>query len=102
MTPTPAQRTAIRRLKISAIVCLGLLLLFIISQVVSIYQTTRDLVSPFIPKSIIDEINQQYLFHAVVSSVMLVLAVGVYLLRRYWWTILLVAITLVGSRYIYY
>ena len=101
MTPTPAQRTAIRRLKASAIVCLGLLLLFIISQLLSIYQTKRELVSPLISRSIIDKVNQQYLLHAIVSSVMLVIAVGVYLLKRYWWAILLVAITLVGNRYLY-
>jgi uncharacterized membrane protein len=100
MTATPAQRTAIRRLKASAIVCLGLLLLFIISQLLGIYQTRKELVSPFIPRSLIDKINQQYLFQAVVGSVMLVIAVGLFLLKRYWWAILLVAITLVGNRFI--
>jgi hypothetical protein len=102
VTPSTTQRTAIRRLKASAVVCLGLLLLFIISQLLSIYQTRRELISPLIPKSIIDEVNQQYLFHAIVSSVMLVIAVALYLLRRYWWSILLVAITLVGNRYLYW
>jgi hypothetical protein len=100
MTTTPAQRIAIRRLKASAIVCLGLLLLFIISQLLSIYQTRRQLVSPLIPRWMIDKINQEYLFHAIVSSVMLVIAVGLFLLRRYWWAILLVAITLVGDRFL--
>jgi hypothetical protein len=102
MTTTPAQRTAIRRLKASAIVCLGLLLLFIISQLLSIYQTRRQLASPLIPRWMIDMINQEYLFHAIVSSVMLVIAVGLFLLRRYWWAILLVAITLVGNRFLYW
>ncbi len=101
MTATPAQRTAIRRLKASAIVCLALLLLFIISQIFAIYQTKQELVSPFIPRSMIDRINQQYLFRAIVGSVMLVITVGLFLLRRYWWAILLVAITLVGDRFIY-
>ena len=32
----------------------------------------------------------------VVSSIMLLIAVGIYLLKRYWYAILLVAITLVG------
>ena len=102
MTATPTQRTAIRRLKASAIVCLGLLLLFIFSQLLSIYQTRRELVSPFIARSMIDKINQEYLFHAVVGSVMLAIAVGLFLLRRYWWAILLVAITLVGNRFLYW
>jgi hypothetical protein len=99
MTPTPAQHTATRRLKASAIVCLGLLLLFIIGQLLNIYQTRRELTSPAIPRVIIEDLNQQYLFHAIVSSVMLVIAVGFYLLKRYWWAILLVAITLLGNRY---
>ncbi len=102
MTSTPAQRTAIRRLKASAIVCLGLLLLFIISQLLSMYQTKQELVSLFVPKSTIDKVNEHYLFNAVVSSVMLVIAVGLYLLKRYWWAILLVAITLVGNRFLYW
>jgi hypothetical protein len=102
MTTSPAQRTAIRRLKASAIVCLGLLLLLIVSQLLSIYQTKRQLTSPLIPRSLIDNINQQYLFQAVVSSVMLFISVGLFLLRRYWWAILLVAITLVGNRFLYW
>jgi hypothetical protein len=44
--------------------------------------------------------SQQYLLHAVVSCVMLVIAVGIYLLKRYWWAILFVAFTLVGNRYL--
>ena len=102
MPPTPTQLIATRRLKACAIVCLSLLLLYIISQLIGIYQTKRELVSPLIPGSVIDMINQQYLFHAIVSAIMLVIAVGIYLLKRYWWAILLVAITLVGNRYLYY
>jgi len=102
MPPTTAQLTATRRLKTCAIICLGLLLIYIVSQFLNIFQTKRELVSPFMPKSIVDKMNQQYLYHAVVSSVMLVIAIGIYFLKRYWWAILLVAITLVGNRYIYY
>ena len=80
MSPTPAQRIATRRLKISAILCLGLLLVDIIGQFLT---------------------GQQYLLPAVVSSIMLLIAVGIFLLKRYWWAILLVAITLVGNRYLY-
>jgi hypothetical protein len=42
----------------------------------------------------------QSLLHAVVSSIMLLIAVGIYLLKRYWYAILLVAITLVGNQYL--
>ena len=102
MTPVPAQRSATRRLEACAIVCLSLLSIFIIGPLLNIYQTKRELVSPLISEVIIEKMNQQYLFHAVVSSVMLLIALGVYLLKRYWWAILLVAITLVGNRYLYW
>jgi hypothetical protein len=102
MTPKSAQGTVVRRLKASAIVCLALLLLYIIGQLLSFYQTGRQLDSPLIPKSTIEMVNRQYIFHAAVSSIMLVVAVGIYLLKQYWWAILLVAITLVANRYIYW
>lgn len=101
MPPSPARLTAVRRLKISAIVCLSLLFVYIVGELLNIYQTRRELTSPLIPASLIENIDQQYVLHAVVSSIMLLIAVGVYLLKRYWWAILLVAITLVGNRYLY-
>lgn len=101
MPPTPAQQKARRRLKISALVCLGLLLLSVISEFLSAYQTRQELASPLIPATLRQEISQQYLFHAVVNFIMLLIAVGIFLLKRYWWAILLVAITLVGNRYLF-
>jgi hypothetical protein len=92
---------ATRRLKICAIVSLCLLGLFIVGQILNIYQTRQDLASPLIPEILVRQINQQYVLHAVVSSIMLLIAVAMYLFRRYWWTILLVAITLVGNQYVY-
>jgi hypothetical protein len=91
---------ATRKLKICAIVCLGLLMLLIISQLLSIYQTRRELISPFIPDSLIRQVRQQYVLHAVVTSIMLLFAIGIYLLKRYWWAILLVAFTLVCNQYL--
>jgi hypothetical protein len=88
MNDTAIKAKATRKLKICAIVCLGLLTLLIISQLLSIYQTRREY------------INQQYSLHAVVSSIMLLIAVGIYLLKRYWWAILLVAFTLVGNQFL--
>jgi NADH:ubiquinone oxidoreductase subunit 6 (subunit J) len=96
MDRTAIKARATRRLKTCAIVCLGLLGLFIISQFLSSYQTRRE----SIPVTVAQQINQQYLLHAVVSSIMLLIAMGIYLLKRYWWAILLVAITLVGNQYL--
>ena len=93
---------ATRRLKICAIVSLCMLGLFIAGQILNIYQTRQDLASPLIPDIVVRQINQQYALHAVVSSIMLLFAVAIYLFKRYWWTILLVAITLVGNQYVHY
>lgn len=100
MNNTAIRTKATRKLKICAIVCLGFLLLLIISQLLSIYQTRRQLVSPLIPDAAIRQINQQYVVHAIVTSIMLLFAIGIYLLKRYWWTILLVAFTLVGNQFL--
>lgn len=100
MDKTAIKARATRRLKICAMVCLGLLALFIVSQLLSMYQTRRELVSPLIPDTVVRQITDQYLLHAVVSSIMLLIAVGIFLLKRYWYAILLVAITLVGNHYL--
>jgi NADH:ubiquinone oxidoreductase subunit 6 (subunit J) len=100
MDKTAIRAKATRRLKICAVVCLGLLGLLTISQFLSSYQIRQELVSPLIADTVGQQIQQQYLLHAVVSSIMLLIAVGIYLLKRYWWAILLVAITLVGDQYL--
>ena len=84
-------------MQLSVCVCWDCLLL---ARILNIYETRRELVSPLIPDIIVRQINQQFVLHAVVSSIMLLIAVGIYLLKRYWWTILLVAITLMGNQYV--
>ena len=100
MDKTTIKARATRRLKTCAIVCLGLLALFIIIQFLNFYQARRELVSPLIPDTVARQIEGQDLLHAIVSSIMLLIAVGIYLLKRYWYAILLVAITLVGNQYL--
>ncbi|HTR32022.1 MAG TPA: hypothetical protein VMH27_22275 [Puia sp.] len=97
---TTAKAKATRRLRICAIVCLCMLALFVIGQLLNVYQTRRELVSPLIPESLVRQITQQSGLHAAVSSVMLLLALATYRFKRYWWTILLVAFTLVGNQYV--
>jgi NADH:ubiquinone oxidoreductase subunit 6 (subunit J) len=82
MNKLATKAKATRKLRICAIICLGFLVLLIISQLLSI------------------QTNQQNILHAVVSSIMLVFAIGIYLLKRYWWAILLVAFTLVGNQFL--
>ena len=100
MDKTAMKARATRRLRICAIVSLGLLGLFIISDLLRVYQTRQELVSPLVPDSVVEHIQQFYLEHAIVNAIMLLIAVGVFMLKRYWYTILLVAITLVGSRFL--
>ena len=100
MNNTAPKAKATRKLKICAIICLGLLTLLIISQILSIYQTRRQLVSPLIPDAVARQINQQNAVHAIVTSIMLLFAIGICLLKRYWWTILLVAFTLVANQFL--
>lgn len=100
MNSTAIKARATRRLKICAMVCLGLLTLFTIGLFLDSYQVRRQRVSPLVPDSLVSQMSEQYLLHAVVSCIMLAIAVGIYLLKRYWWAILLVAFTLVGNRYL--
>lgn len=100
MGSTSIKGRATRRLKICAIVCLCLLAVFTIGEFLDSHQVRRDLVSPLIPDSLVSQMSRQYLVHAVVSFIMLLIAMGIYLLKRYWWAILLVAFTLVGNRYL--
>lgn len=100
MNDTTLKAKATRKLKTCAIICLGLLVLLIIFQILSIYQTRRELISPLIPDAVVRQINQQYIVHAVVTSIMFLFAISIYLLKRYWWTILLVAFTLVGNQFL--
>jgi hypothetical protein len=100
MDKTAIKARATRRLKTCAIVCLGMLGLYVFSQFFRSYQTRRELVSPLIPDTVVQQISQQYILHAVVSSIMLLIGAAIYLLKRYWWAILLVAITLVGDQYL--
>lgn len=99
MDNTSIKARATRKLRICAIACLCLLGLFTTGEFLNSYQARQELVSPLIPGSLVERISQQYLLHAVVSSIMLMIAVGIYLLKRYWWAILAVAFTLVGNRY---
>jgi hypothetical protein len=77
-----------------------LLGLLIIGDLLRIYQTRVELVSPVVPDSVVQHIQQFYWERAILNAVMLLIAVGVFLLKRYWYTILLVAITIVGSQYL--
>lgn len=87
--------------KRAAKVSLLVLLLAIIAQFVSVYQTEYTLNSPLIPKTLIWEINKQFVFIAFVFTVSSVVGLIFYFYDKYLWVIILVLLTLIASRYIY-
>jgi hypothetical protein len=93
--------TSKSRLKISAKVCLIVLLLYIIGQLVDAWRTQYQLVSPLIPRSVIWEINKQILFKAAVALGMGTIGLSLYFVKRHLLVIILVIAVLIAERYIY-
>ncbi len=88
-------------LKNGAKVSLTILLLYIVRQLVSIYQTRYQLLSPLIPENTIWEINKQFVFTALVSSVVSIAGLILYFFDKYLLVIILVVLTLIANRFIY-
>jgi hypothetical protein len=83
--------------KISLIV----LLLYVVRQLISAYQTKYQLTSPFVPESTIWQITKQFIFTALVSAVISIVGLLLYFFEKYLWTIILVVLTLIAERFIY-
>jgi hypothetical protein len=88
-------------LKIGAKVALVILLFNVVGQLVAVYQTRYQLVSPLIPESTIWEINKQFIFHAIVSASVSMVGLLLYFFDKYLLVIILVAIVLIANRFIY-
>lgn len=97
----PATGPRDRRLKKGAIACIVLLALAIIAQLFHIWQTWYELESPLVPRSLVQEINKQFIFKAVVAAVVLLIVLALYYFKRHLLVIILVILTLIASRYIY-
>lgn len=97
----PDGRPLNRKIKIGAKASLILLSLYVIMQLVSIYQTRYQLTSPFIPESTIWEINKQFIFIAFVSAIVNLAALILYFFEKYLLVIILIVVTLIATRYIY-
>ena len=90
-----------RKIKIGAKVSLIVILLTIVRQFISIYQTKYQLVSPLIPENTIWEINKQFIFLAFISTIISIVGLLLYFYEKYLWIIILIAITLISERFIY-
>ena len=88
-------------LKKGAKVALVILLLNVVGQLATVYQTRYQLVSPLIPESTIWEINKQFIFHAIVSAIASIIGLLLYFFDKYLLVIILVALVLLADRFIY-
>lgn len=88
-------------LKKGAKVALVVLLLNIVGQLASVYQTRYQLISPLIPESTIWEINKQFIFHAIVFAGVSIAGLLLYFFDKYLLVIVMVALTLIADRFIY-
>lgn len=89
------------RLKKGAIACIVLLAFSIIAQLFRVWQTWYELESPLVPKSLIQEINKQFIFKAIVAAVVSLIVLALYYFKRHLLVIIFVILTLIASRYIY-
>ncbi len=89
-----------KRVKIAAKISMIFLLLTIVGQFISIYQTNYQLVSPIISQNTIWEINKQFIFIAFISTIISIVGLLLYFYEKYLWIIILIAITLLSERFI--
>ena len=89
------------KIKNWAKVSLIILLLYVVRQLTSVYQTRYQLISPLIPESTIWEINKQFVFTALVSTIAALIGLILYFFEKHLWVIILTVLTLVADRFIY-
>ena len=90
-----------KSLKTGAKIALTILLLNVVGQLATVYQTRSQLISPLIPESTIWEINKQFVFHAFVSAIASVVGLLLYFFNKYLLVIILVTLVLIADRSIY-
>ena len=78
-----------------------LLLLNIVGQLVMVFQTRYQLVSPFIPESAIWSICKQFVFNALIASIVGVIGLILDFFEKHLLVIILVVLTLIAVRFIY-
>lgn len=93
--------TADQKWHLASKVALVVLNFFLLLQFVNMYQTAYQLVTPLIPKSIIWEINRQYAFVAFVLTGVNIISLLLFFWKKHIAVVIVVAIALIASRYIY-
>jgi len=90
-----------KQLKTGAKISLIVLLLSVVAQFISIYQTDYQLVSPVIPKNIVWEISKQFISIAFIMTVSCIIGLLLFFYNKHVWVIILVVLTLITSRFVY-
>jgi hypothetical protein len=90
-----------KNLKVAAKISLIVLLLSVVAQFVSIYQTSYQLVSPIIPQNLIWEISKHYIFKAFILTISCFIGLIFYFYNKYLWLIILVVLSLIATRFVY-
>lgn len=90
-----------KNFEIGAKITLILITSNIIWQLAAIYQTRYQLASPIIPQSAVWDINKQFVFQAIFSASVSLIALILYFFDKYLFVIILVVSALMISRYIY-
>ena len=88
-------------LKKGAKVSLIILLLYVVRQLASVYQTRYQLVNVLIPESTIWEIDKQLIFTAFISTTVTIVGLILYFFEKYLFVIILVVLTFLANRFIY-
>lgn len=90
-----------KRVHTGAKASLIILILSILFQFLTLYQTARQLNSPLIPKSLFWDIGKQYIFVAFVLTAACLPCLILYFYKRYLAVIVVVTVILIISRFIY-
>jgi len=88
-------------LKLGAKVALIVLLLSILGQFISMFQTEYMLTNPLIPESTIWDINKQLAFTGCIQTAACLIALVLYFFDKYLVVIIWVVIVLIASRFVY-
>jgi hypothetical protein len=89
-------------IRTGAKVALVVLLLNVVGQLVAIYQTRQQLISPLIPEGTFWKISEQFVFQAIASASASVIALLLFFFEKYWFVIILVGMILIAGRLIYF
>jgi len=85
------------RFQAGAKVSLIILILNMVFQLVAVYQTRYQLVSPLIPESTFWTISQPFILEALICAVSSLIGLVLYFFGKYLWIIILASVVILGG-----